>query len=238
MTASDNSLNNRNSRSDLLVTHAVLTGLTPLVPIPFVDDYVYAYFMRSMVQRLADSHARQISPEDIAVLASQPGRGCALGCLGSVLLYPIKKVLRKVFFFLELKRAVDTITHTYYQGYLIDAALDAGWFEQHGARKLRAAIDAVLMRTNTSLFSHAISGVVNQSKGILKGAGELLTTYLSGNRAARAQDDVARVVASVEEEETTRLGGLTSQLQSAIATLPAAHFEQLKLELSKELTSA
>src|SRR5688500_5976683 len=109
-----------NSRQNLLVTHAVLTGLTPLVPIPFVDDQIYAYFMRSLVQHLATSQGRTLSGSDITSLAAHPSRGCALGCLGSVLLYPLKRVMRKVFFFLEWKRAVDTISHTYYQGYLID----------------------------------------------------------------------------------------------------------------------
>lgn len=226
-----------NSRQNLLTTHAVLTGLTPLVPIPFVDDHIYAYFMRSMVQRLGTSYGKQLTNEDVVVLATQPGRGCALGCLGSVLLYPLKKVLRKVFFFLEWKRAVDTITHTYYQGYLIDVALNEAWLEAHGAVKVRAAIDAVLARTNTSLFNGAIYGVMNQSKGIFKSASELLTNYLSGTKGARGQDEVAQAVASVEEEETAKLGGITSQLQRAIATLPAAHFDQLKLDLAKQLAS-
>ena len=224
-----------NSHSNLLVTHALLTGLTPLVPIPFVDDQIYAHFMRSLVRRMGALHMRPLTDDEVAVLAAQPARGCALGCLGSVLLYPLKKVLRKVFFFLELKRAVDTISHTYYQGYLIEVALAEGRLDAHDVVKVRAAIDAVLARTNTSLVTRAISGVINQSKGILQGAGALLTVYLSGTKAAPGRDEVAQAAASVQEEEEAKLGGLASQLQRAIATLPAEHFQKLRQELSAEL---
>jgi hypothetical protein len=145
-------------RQHLLVTHAVLAGLTPLVPVPWVDDQLYLYALRSMVQRLGAAHGKKLPSDDIEVLIAQTGRGCALGCLGSVLVYPIKKVLRKLFFFLEWKRAVDTISHTYYRGYLLDAALAEGWLDKHGAARLRAAIDTVLAGTNTSLVSRAVFG--------------------------------------------------------------------------------
>ena len=159
-----------------------------------------------------------------------------MGCLGSLLLYPFKKVLRKIFFLLEWKRAVDTISHTYYYGYLIDAALSEGWMDKHGATHVRSAIDSVLARTNTSLVTRAVYGVVKRSKGILKGAGQLLTRYLSSAKGTPDQKKVAQAAASVEETEKTKLGGLTSQLQAAIATLPAEHFQQLRQDLAAELT--
>jgi hypothetical protein len=224
-----------NNRQNILVRYAVLTGLTPLVPIPFVDDQIYGYFMRSLVQSLVASHGKTLPSEEIAMLAAQPSRSCVLGCLASALLYPLKKVLRKVFFFLEWKRAVDTISHTYYQGYLIDVALSEDWLDTHGAAGLSVAINSVLEHTNTSIVSHAIYGVVNQSKGILKGAGDLLTRYLLGTTGAPAQDKAAQAAANVQEAEEAQLDGLTSQLQAAIATLPAEHFLQLQRALAAEL---
>jgi hypothetical protein len=224
-----------NSRQNLLVTSAVLAGLTPLVPIPFVDDHLYAYFMRSMVQRLGAAHSRPFSTEELEALTAQPGRGGALRLLGSVALYPAKKVLRKVFFFLELKRAVDTISHTYHRGFLLDAALDEGWLNAHGAPRVRAAIDAVLARTNTSPVAHAIYGVLNQSQGVLKNMVATLTGSLTGSKAAPGRDKVAQAAASVEEEQKSKMGGLTSQLQTALAGLPDEHFEKLKQQLVAEL---
>ena len=226
------------SRQQLLVTHAVLSGLTPLILIPFVDDQVYAYFLRSMVQRLAASHGQELAPQEVKMLADQPGGSCLLGCLGGMVLYPLKKIFRKIFFFLEWKRAVDTISHTYYQGYLLDAALAEGWLDTHGAARVRAAIDAVLARTNTSLVTHAVYGVVSQSKGILQGVGKSLSSYLSGVKAVPGQDKVTKVtraVDNVQAEEGARLGSLTSQLQRALSSLPVEHFQQVRQEVAAEL---
>jgi len=194
--------------------------------------------MRSMVQRLGVLHARPLTGEEVDVLVAEPARGCALGCLGSVLLYPLKKVLRKLFFFLEWKRATDTISRTYYRGHLIDVVLAEGWLDTHGAVRVHAAIATVLARTNTSPVTRAVYGAVGQSKGILKSAGELLTRYLSGTKASSgrpSQDEVAQAVASIEEEEKARLGGISSQLQQEISTIPADHFQQLRQELAAEL---
>ncbi len=222
-----------NSPQHLLVTHATLAGLTPLIPIPLLDDIFYRHFLRSMVKRLAATHAQEPSNAEIEILTAQKGRGCALGCLGTVLLYPLKKVLRKIFFFLEWKRAADTISHTYYFGYLIQTALAEGWIQSHGAARVRAAIDDVLARTNTSLITRAAFGVVGQSKGVLQSLGQLLLRNLPNARGGAGEAEVSQASAAVEEEE--RLSGLVNRLQSAIAALPAEHFQQLRGELASEL---
>lgn len=222
-----------NSPQHLLVTHAVLAGLTPLIPMPLLDDLFYGHFLRSMVKRLAAAHARELGSEEVEILAAHTGRGCGLGCLGGLLLYPLKKMLRKIFFFLEWKRAADTISHTYYFGSLIEAALEEKWIETYGAARVRAAIDGVLARTNTSLITRAASGVVGGSKGLLKSLGQLLLRALPDARRTASEAEVAQAVAAVEEEE--RLGGLVNRMQSAIAALPAEHFQQLRGELAREL---
>lgn len=226
-----------NSSQHQLVTHAVLTGLTPLIPIPFVDDMVYSYLMRSMVQRLGSLHGASLNPEQTRTLADQRG-GCALGCLFTVLLYPLKKILSKIFFFLEWKRATDIISHTYYHGYLVNAALEEGWVNSHGAERVRAAIDLVLARTNTSPLTRAARGVVNQSKSGLRHAGQLLLGALRKLGRRPREADVAGAVDSVGEAERTLLEGIVDQLVQAVSKLPAEHFEDLKRQLERELGAA
>lgn len=228
----------QSNSSQFLVTHAILTGLTPLIPVPLVDDLFYNYFMRSMVRKLAAMHDKELGTGEVEILSSQPGRGCALGCLGMVFLYPFKKILRKVFYFLELKRAADTISHTYYVGYLLDVALAQGWLsgtEAANATKVNTAIHAVLARTNTSVISRAAFGVVNQSKGLLKNLGQLLLRTLPGGR--RGEKEVEAAASAVESEENAALRRLFDQFQQAIATLPAEHFQQLKQQFSQEMSA-
>src|SRR5207302_10353585 len=89
-------------------TYSILAALTPLIPIPIVDDLVLAYLRRRLVRELAIAHARSLSGEDVAVLANERVRYFT-GCLA----YPLKVLFRKLFFFLEWKRAADVGAHTY-----------------------------------------------------------------------------------------------------------------------------
>src|ERR1700754_4434041 len=106
-----------------LITHAVLVGLTPLIPLPVVDDLAKNYFRRRLVRRLASAHGRSLSGEELGALTKEQGRGCVRGCLTAVVVYPLKAVFRKVFYFLEWKRAVDLTSRTYHFGYLTSYAL-------------------------------------------------------------------------------------------------------------------
>src|SRR5436305_880777 len=45
-----------------LIAHAVLAGLTPLIPVPVVDDLAKNYFRRRLVRRLAEA-SEQVEPE-------------------------------------------------------------------------------------------------------------------------------------------------------------------------------
>src|SRR5215207_10268319 len=107
----------------VLVTHAVLTGLTPLIPVPLVDDLVKSYFRKRLVRSLAAAAGRPLTDEESDALASEGEAGCLRGCATTVLVYPLKAVFRKVFYFLEWKRAVDLTSRTYHYGYLVGHAL-------------------------------------------------------------------------------------------------------------------
>lgn len=225
-----------NSSSQILVTHSVLTGLTPLIPVPLVDDLFLSYFLRSLVRKLAAHHGKQVSSSEIETLVAQKGRGFILGCLGTVILYPIKKVLRKIFFFLEWKRAADTISRTYYVGYLLDMAFQEGWLgnQSSDAPKVRAAIDAALLRTNPSLVNRAALGVVDQSKELFTGLVQLLLQKLPGGKPD--SKGVGAAVDAVATEEKDLLGSLVAKFQQAISTLPAHHLQQVREEFVKEMT--
>src|SRR5258706_15664406 len=95
-----------NNNQRLIVSHSVLAGLTPLIPIPIVDDLARVYFVRRLVRKLAAVHGCEVSYEEIKILADEPDSGCLRGCAMATLLLPFKLIFRKVFFFLEWKRAV------------------------------------------------------------------------------------------------------------------------------------
>jgi hypothetical protein len=223
----------------LILTHAVLTGLTPLIPIPLLDDLVKAYFLRRLVRRLGASHGFTLDPEDVKILADEPETGCLPGCLGRVLLYPVKKIFRKIFFFLEWKRATDLVSRTYHRGYLLDHAIREGWYGPglglQPAQAVRAAVDAVCVEVPTSPVTQAVRGVFGQSKAALKGAVSLLQGSLQ--RVTGSPDDarVAEAVEAVEAEEEAEIGGVIDRLQQAIERIPSSHFDRLRSLLAARL---
>jgi hypothetical protein len=221
-----------------IILHSVLAGLTPLIPVPLIDDLVKAYFKRRMVRKLAQAQGQFLNDTEIKTLADDADAGCLFGCLTTIIVYPLKAIFRKIFFFLEWKRAVDIVSHTYYQGYLIEAALAENWLAPSGLRpaaEVRAAIDNVLLSLNTSLIERAVRGIFNQSKAVLKGAARLLQNRLQVFRRKPSEAQVAEVIEALEEQEEHEIEGVIGQLQAAINNIPTEHFERLKEQLAQRL---
>jgi hypothetical protein len=220
----------------LITTHAVLTGLTPLIPVPIVDDLVKSYFQRRLVRKLARAYSINLSEQDIRMLADDPSSGCLKGCLAGAFLLPFKLVFRKLFMFLEWKRAVDTVSHTYHHGYLLDCALQQGWFPQHrSAVELRAAIDSVLRETGTGPLERAVSLTLRQSKSTLKSAASLLRRSLRNISGKPDEERVAIAAEAVEAEEEREIEGVISRLQHSIESIPSGYFDGLKARLAAQL---
>jgi hypothetical protein len=223
---------------NLILVHAVLAGLTPLIPIPLVDDLVKAHFLRRMVRKLAASNDYQFEPNAVKVLADDEETGCLKGCLGMALQLPFKFVFRKILFFLEWKRAVDIVSRTYYHGYLMEYAFSQRWCSPRGSRdpqEVRRGIDTVLKRVNTSLFERAVAVTFRQSKAGMKSAAALLERNLPFRGRAASEEQVAQAVEAVEAREEEEIQGIVGRLQAAINKMPAEHFFNLRRDLAVEL---
>jgi hypothetical protein len=222
----------------ILLTYAVLVGLTPLIPIPFVDDLARDYFRRRLVADLAALRGVPLQAPVVQGLTAEPGGCFAVGCLGQALLYPFKLIFRKLFFFLEWKRSLDLTSHTYHYGYLVDCALREGYLGPIAPRataEVRDAIDAVCRTAPVRPVESAVAGVFRQSRSLLGSAVGLITDtirHLSGGR------DAARVEAAlggVEAEERKQVAGIVEQLQQRFSTIPDAHFRALYEQLRDHL---
>src|SRR5215210_4956275 len=222
------------AQQHVLVTHAVLTGLTPLIPVPLVDDLVKGYFRKRLVRSLAASAGRALSEEELDALASEGGGGCLRGCAVSVLVYPLKAVFRKIFYFLEWKRAADLTSRTYHFGYLVGHALrpradGPSALDLRGARAVGEAIQAVCREAPIKPLETAVGGTFRKSKGVLKGAAALLAGSLRRQPARPAE--VAAAVERVEPLEERELDPVVTRLQRSIASVPEDHFSNLRAAL-------
>jgi hypothetical protein len=223
-----------------LVTYAVLAGLTPLIPIPILDDLAKNYFRKRLVRGLAAEAGRQLSEKDVGALAAEQERGCLTGCLITALVYPLKAVFRKVFYFLEWKRAADLTSRTYHFGYLAAYALrpradGASALDLRGAAAVGRAIEAVCREAPIKPVEAAVGGTFRQSRRVLKGAAALLSSSL-GRVAGRARaEQVAEAIQSVEPQEERALDPVVTRLQRSIASVPDEHFRNLRQNLDARL---
>lgn len=229
------------TQQHVLVMHAVLTGLTPLIPVPLVDDLVKNYFRKRLVRSLAAGAGRTLTDEELDVLASEREGGCMRGCVTTVLVYPLKAIFRKIFYFLEWKRAVDLTSRTYHFGYLIGHALrrrgdDPSLLDTHGARAVNEAIEAVCREAPIKPLESAVGGTFRKSKGVLSAAAALLSRSL--RRQPPRPERVAEAIESVEPEEERELQPVVTRLQRSIGSVPEEHFRSLRDSLEARLSQS
>ncbi|MBV9927098.1 MAG: hypothetical protein JOZ96_18915 [Acidobacteria bacterium] len=226
------------AQQHVLLTYAVLTGLTPLIPVPLVDDLVKNYFRKRLVRSLAASAGRALSAEELDALASEREGGCLRGCAVAVLVYPLKAVFRKIFYFLEWKRAVDLTSRTYHFGYLVGHAVRRregapALLDTHGARAVNEAIEAVCREAPIKPLESAVGGTFRKSKNVLRAAAALLSRSL--RRQPPRPEGVAAAIESVEPEEERELQPVVTRLQSSLASVPEEHFRALRESLEARL---
>jgi hypothetical protein len=227
-----------NQRS--LITHAVLVGLTPLIPVPVLDDLVKSYFRKRLVRVLAASNGRSLSEEDLSALVSEKESGCLRGCLLTVLFYPLKAVFRKIFYFLEWKRAVDLTSRTYHYGYLVGYAMqrrDDGQsiLDLRRAADVSAAIQSVCLEAPIKPVESAIGGTFRQSRRVLRAAANLLAASLRRVAGRARAEQVAEAIEQIEPEEEREIEPVVARMQSSIAAVPEDHFSRLRAQLDARL---
>ena len=237
-----------------ITTHAVLIGLTPLIPVPFLDDLVKSYFYRRLVRSLASRYKLSLSTDEINVLAEDRGQGSIRGCLFGIVEYIVKRLVRKLIIVLEWHRAIDLVTQAYYAGYLMDYAFQQGWFapsDPQQAIKLRSAIDTARKNANVNLVRNIVKSSFNQSRALVLDAVRQVTRSLRDIAFRRRwiwrrRKQVAEeAVAEKLEEESANVRGTLSKL---IATLQQyldilmeenhEHFEDLQERLRTALQSS
>jgi hypothetical protein len=216
-----------------LATHSVLVGLTPLIPVPLVDDLVKNYFRRRMVRGLAAAAGRDLGEKELDALASERERGCLTGCLVSALVYPLKSLFRKIFYFLEWKRAVDLASRTYHYGHLVAYALrpradGATALDLYGAKRVNEAAQAACRDAPIKPVEAAVGGTFRKSRNVLRGAAALLAGSLRRVTGRAKVQQVARAIEEVEPEEERELEPVVTRLQRSIAAVPEEHFRDLR----------
>ena len=220
--------------STLLIGHSILVGLTPLVPVPILDDRLRSYFERRLAREIAVRHGITLGEDDLRVVGEGPGQDFWAELRRGALLLPVRLLLRKVFLFLNVKRASDAASTTYNRGYLLDVALAAKAHPPHRrAEELRAAVDATLVDTPHSPIGAAVRLSFEGSKSLLRQALTAFVAVLKRLGGEPGEVDLAEAVGQSEGRDV--FAALIGRVREAVANVPASHFQALETRLLERL---
>lgn len=156
--------------------HAVAAGLTPLIPVPFLDDYALRQVREQSVRDQLKEKGLKAPEKAVAVLAgSYDGRslgGRLVSYLKAVALFPVRKVFRKVFFVLWVKDCVDLTSVCLHHGYLLHHALergdlDAASLQGDAPQKVQAAIVAACAEMDARPINQALRRIFRSSRVLM-----------------------------------------------------------------------
>jgi hypothetical protein len=193
--------------------HAVASGLTPLIPVPFLDDFAHRKVRERMVRDVLKEHLLPTPPRAVSILAGShvapDARGKIVAMVRSLALLPVRKAFRKTFVALWVKDCVDMASYSLHHGYLLQHALvrvdlDARALEAEAVSRVHDAILNTCKEVDTR--------PVNQLLGRLFTSSRILATA-----ATRAlQNPMNRQARTPEEDEQAEIESLAEQLAAAM----------------------
>ncbi|HYH98927.1 hypothetical protein [Hyalangium sp.] len=182
--------------------HAVASGLTPLIPIPFLDDYALRQVRERMVRALLQDHSLPTPAKAVSILAgsqtSSTVGGRVLGMLKSLALRPVKKLFRKVFLVLWVKDCVDMASYSLHHGYLLQHALSRGDLTAltlggDAPRRVHDAIRAACKEQDSRPVNLLLGRLFASSRLLLSEATQALMSPLRGQPRVPEKGEEAEV---------------------------------------------
>lgn len=154
-----------------LYADATFAGLSILVPIPFVDSAFEWFFKRRVPGAIARWRGRRLDPTVVAELNHEKS-----SWLESCLMLPvtltwglIKRLSKKVLYFLTIKEATDHLSYQWHRAFLIDYALQQGHLETRAdAEVARLAMEYALATGTTSPLENLAQRLIPHTRHITR----------------------------------------------------------------------
>jgi hypothetical protein len=190
---------------------ATLAGLSVLVPIPFLDDAFEAFFRGRIPGAVARSRGRTL-PDDVrAILGEGDDRGGCAAIPVRLTLGLLKRLSRKILYFLTIKSATDRLSQYWSRAFLIDHMMMAGHLESApSARVARQAMDEALT-TVAGPLPRVAAQVIATSRNV----------WPALRRARRGEE--AEEVRQVRSQMEGRWGEAAEDLRSLAGRYDAAY---------------
>lgn len=215
----------------------VLAGASALIPLPFIDDAAKTFFRRRLFRLTVLRGGSTLSSEELDRLLKEPPKSCCLvGCLGKAVIYPIKRLIRKLLFFLEIKRAVDQTTAALAENWLLALALRSKLWVPGGelthADSLREAMATVCAQHGTKPLELAVAAAYRGARETLFNAVSSIV-YGSNDSA----DGLEAAMTTVNLQQSDRVTRLLSRIQTEVSKVSAKYLKEFADRFEKELKS-
>jgi hypothetical protein len=197
---------------------ATLAGLSVLIPVPFADDAFEAFFRRRISGAVARARGRELPAEVRAVLDERESAGGGWASIPVRLTVGgLKRLSRKLLYFLTVKTATDRLAYYWYRAFLMDHMLEAGHLDDAAtARVASRAMEEVLATTRGPL-PHLARQLVASSRGVWPALRQV--------RQGREAPEVQRLRAQLQGgwgEIAGQLGSVATRYDEAYARLSRA----------------
>ena len=207
-----------------VLRYAVLAGLCPLLPIPFLDNVLVGMFRSRMIRGQVRDAGLEPAPQQADLLAFEPRPIRLLGCVLGLIWMVIKKIFRKLVYIFAVKDCVDTTSLVMHHGWLFQYALDRGILDQgtftddnEAIRRVRDAVRTATERVDPRPVNKAVRQVFLGSRTLVKGAARAVGQVLRGGGANRR--DAEGTERAVSDLETRQVGEVERILDELVALL-------------------
>ncbi len=202
-----------------ITTSAIMAGICALSPVPFVDDLFIGAIRRHAVRRIFRARGKELTWGQARAL-TRTHRNLLVGCLLGVVVYPIRKIFRKVFYIFAVKEAVAVASRLLHQGRLVEHALASGCLsvDELGASKeplsrLNVTIQQTCDEANTDSILRIFEASFAGGRAFLRSLGRRAVRILRALSVMRQPDAVDALPGQLEGE---RERGLLADLHTAL----------------------
>jgi len=233
----------------IILSHAILAGAAIIVPVPFVDDFLSALIRKNLVKALAKHYGVVLSAEEVALLANLEASGCLQSCL-TAFAYPLREISREIFKVFEIKQSVETATHTYYLGVLLNEIFLNGWYARENINLIKSALLHAKKGANKELVREVFRAALatsQQNYGALAAWIRFSFEYQLANNKVVNWIKRARIIRKAATEHPEKLfespppnilellGQLATNLNENLLGKPQEHLQELKNRLAVAL---
>jgi hypothetical protein len=153
---------------------ATLAGLSILIPIPFLDSIFEGFFRKRIPTSVARRRGVRLSSPILDALMKEPLT--LAGCLQMALVWPVKliwdllkRLSKKLLYFLTIKEATDQISLYWHQAFLVDYMLLVGHLNSVEAAQIaRLALIETLGTITTSPLIQLAQQIVSSTHHIFR----------------------------------------------------------------------